>query len=57
MDNDEESLNAVADQDIDDSVFETHLAAATKTTKDLLHVKNTTRNYEIYLRGCNRIGL
>ncbi|KAG0048707.1 hypothetical protein BGZ83_006395 [Gryganskiella cystojenkinii] len=60
MDNDEESLNVAADQDVEESVFETHLAAATKTTKDLLHAKNTTRNYEIYLRGgrkyCESIG-
>ncbi|KAG0290879.1 hypothetical protein BGZ97_006045, partial [Linnemannia gamsii] len=36
---------------VEDSVFDIHLAAATKTTKDLLHAKNTTRNYNIYLKG------
>ncbi|KAG0042591.1 hypothetical protein BGZ83_000289 [Gryganskiella cystojenkinii] len=43
-DKDMESLNAAADDDLEENVFEIHLAAATKTTKDLLHAKNTTRN-------------
>ncbi|KAF9536305.1 hypothetical protein EC957_011627, partial [Mortierella hygrophila] len=36
---------------VEDNVFDIHLAAATKTTKDLLHAKNTARNYNIYLKG------
>ncbi|KAF9159826.1 hypothetical protein BGX20_002776, partial [Mortierella sp. AD010] len=45
---------------IEENAFEVHLAAATKTTNDLLHAKNTTRNYNLYLKGgrnyCAAIG-
>ncbi|KAF9369169.1 hypothetical protein BGX21_006129, partial [Mortierella sp. AD011] len=67
LDDEEEYAKAVVNGDTDDptalveeNAFEVHLAAATKTTKDLLHAKNTTRNYNLYLKGgrnyCAAIG-